>query len=69
MHDTTDGPVWWDEPGQDFCPSVCNDGGRVEVDVPVVQVVDVGAVQLLDEVAVSWRQSGKGRRLDAFSWG
>ena len=51
-----------------FCPSVCNDGGRVEVDVPVVQVVDVGAVQLLDKVAVSWRQSG-GRRLDAFCWG
>ena len=51
-----------------FCPSGCNDGGRVEVDVPVVQVVDVGAVQLLDKVVVSWRQSGKGRRLDAFSW-
>ena len=34
------------------CPSACNDGGKVEVDVPVVQVVDVGAVQLLDKVAV-----------------
>ena len=52
-----------------FCPLVCNDGGRVEVDVPVVQVVDVGAVQLLDKVAVSWRPSGEGRRLDAFGWG
>ena len=20
MHDTTDGPVWWDEPGWDFLP-------------------------------------------------
>ena len=52
-----------------FCPSVCNDGGRVEVDVRVVQVVDVGAVQLLDKVAVSWRQSGKGRRLGRFQLG
>ena len=31
----------------------------MEVDVPVVLVVDVGAVQLVDKVAVSWRQNGK----------
>ena len=68
-HDTTDGQVWWDEPGKDFLPVGVQRRWQVEVDVPVVQVVDVGAVQLLDKVAVSGRQSGKGRRLDAFSWG
>ena len=37
-----------------FCPSVCNDGGRVEVDVPCG-----GCCPALDKVAVSWRQSGE----------
>ena len=41
-----------------LCPSACNDGGKVEVDVLVVLVIDGVAVQLLDNVAVSW-QNGK----------
>ena len=41
-----------------LCPSACNDGGKVEVDVLVVLVVDVVAVQLFDNVAISW-QNGK----------
>ena len=44
MHDTSDGPTTV---------------AKVEVDVPVVLVVDVGAVQLLDKVTVSWRQNRK----------
>ena len=33
---------------------------KVEVDVPVVLVVDVGAVQLLDKVAVFWQFGTEG---------